>query len=214
MRYHLQKESEVHGVGAHFLMIDSINAFYWVDRASRPLPSAGDHRRNLSLQSVIETVVQEIRKLLQVQPMLVLATKANILGTGPLESSLKRTPLKGSQQGTSGLITSSSASENHFYRDFMPSVWQSFVTHRILLHASDENFQQRSLPIYFSQWVLPSLNFVDKFIAILKVLQHQAGMEVPEYVLPLTALLTELCYRREKEDLLAQFIITIALSIN
>lgn len=30
----LKKEKEVHGVGVHLLMIDSIGAFHWVDRAS------------------------------------------------------------------------------------------------------------------------------------------------------------------------------------
>lgn len=47
-------------------------------------------RKYLSLQSVAETVVQEIRKLLQVQPMLVLATKTNILGMGAITSDVKR----------------------------------------------------------------------------------------------------------------------------
>ncbi|OVA14976.1 hypothetical protein BVC80_65g23 [Macleaya cordata] len=83
--YRLQKETEANGVAAHFLMIDSISAFYWADRASTPLPVGGDNRKSLSLHSVVETVVQEIRKLLQVQPMILLATKATILGDGELK---------------------------------------------------------------------------------------------------------------------------------
>lgn len=37
-------------------------------------------RKGLSLQNVSETVVQEIKKLLLVHPMLVIVTKATILG--------------------------------------------------------------------------------------------------------------------------------------
>lgn len=47
-------------------------------------------RRYLSLQSVAEAVVQEIRKILQLQPMLVLATKTNIYGMGAITSDTKR----------------------------------------------------------------------------------------------------------------------------
>ncbi|XP_059594755.1 DNA repair protein XRCC2 homolog isoform X3 [Vitis vinifera] len=80
LRYRLQRARETHGVTAHFLMIDSIGAFYWVDRASTSLHLESNSRKRLSLQSISETVVEEIRKLLLVHPMLVLATKATILG--------------------------------------------------------------------------------------------------------------------------------------
>lgn len=38
------------------------------------------HRKCISLQSISDTVVQEIRKLLLVHPMLVIATKEIMLG--------------------------------------------------------------------------------------------------------------------------------------
>ncbi|XP_042508106.1 DNA repair protein XRCC2 homolog isoform X2 [Macadamia integrifolia] len=129
----LQKESEAHGVGVHFLMIDSISAFYWVDRASAMLPIGGDKRKSISLQSVTETVVQEIQNLLQMQPMLVLASKATIFGDGPLSSEAKR---KWSLQDASDLKTSTMDLQKYSYRDYMPSVWQSFVTHRVLVRVS------------------------------------------------------------------------------
>ncbi|XP_077234626.1 homolog of X-ray repair cross complementing 2 (XRCC2) [Tasmannia lanceolata] len=164
-RYRLQKENEAHGTSVGFLMIDSINAFYWGDRASNPLPLEGDNRKIPSLQSITESVVQEIRKLLQVQSMLVLATKATILGMGAITNEVKRTSTKFSSSDNSDLRTSRRP-EKHFYHEYMPSVWQLFVTHRIVLQVSDENFvdgKDRSFPIYLSQWVLPPLNFLDKF---------------------------------------------------
>lgn len=165
MRYQLQKESEAHGGGVHFLMIDSISAFYWVDRSSKPLAQLGDNRKHISLQSLAETVVQEIRKLLQVQPMLVLATKADMFGNASTNE-LKRTTRKWPLHDTLDSRTSSRTTKDQLYREYMPSVWQSFVTHRILLHISGENFageHRELLPIYTSEWVLPSLNFLDKF---------------------------------------------------
>ncbi|XP_026388185.1 DNA repair protein XRCC2 homolog isoform X1 [Papaver somniferum] len=118
LRYRLQKESKGKSVAAHFLMIDSIGAFYWADRASTPLPVGGDNRKSLSLQSVVETVVKEIQKLLLVQPMLLLATKATILGGGDFKRSFGRAP-----QDASDFRTTRS-SQNHSYREYMPSVWQ------------------------------------------------------------------------------------------
>lgn len=47
-------------------------------------------RKRLSLQSISETVVEEIRKLLLVHPMLVLATKATILGDTYSTNEVKR----------------------------------------------------------------------------------------------------------------------------
>lgn len=47
-------------------------------------------RRGLSLQTVSDTVVQEVRKLLLVHPMLVLATKAANLGDKYLKNEVKR----------------------------------------------------------------------------------------------------------------------------
>ncbi|XP_043713341.1 DNA repair protein XRCC2 homolog [Telopea speciosissima] len=159
----LQKECEAHGVGVHILMIDSISAFYWVDRASAMLSIGGDKRKSISLQSVAETVVQEIQKLLEVQPMLVLASKATIFGDGSLSSEAKR---KWSSQDTSDLKTSRMDPQKYSYRDYMPSVWQSFITHRVLVRVSDEdlaNSKHQITPIYETEWLLPPLSFLDKF---------------------------------------------------
>uniref|UniRef100_A0A453G0X9 RecA family profile 1 domain-containing protein n=1 Tax=Aegilops tauschii subsp. strangulata TaxID=200361 RepID=A0A453G0X9_AEGTS len=75
-----EARSEVFGIGVYFLMLDSIGAFYWIDRALQPTRESKG--KTLSFQSITETVVQEIHKFLQLQPILVLVTKAPIYGEG------------------------------------------------------------------------------------------------------------------------------------
>ncbi|XP_059640736.1 DNA repair protein XRCC2 homolog isoform X2 [Cornus florida] len=138
LHYQLQKEKEAHGVGVHFLMIDSIGAFHWIDRASTSLPLTGKSRKSFSFQNVSETVVQEIRKLLLVHPMLVLATKAANLGdkysTKEVNSPLLHTEyLCELQVGMKPTCDDGgSSNQNH--------------------------------PIYLSEWLLPPLSLVNKFI--------------------------------------------------
>ncbi|XP_030526591.1 DNA repair protein XRCC2 homolog isoform X2 [Rhodamnia argentea] len=81
LHHRLQKEKESNGIGGHLLMIDSIGAFHWVDRASTTLPLGGKNRKCLSLQNVLEIVVEDLRKLLLIHPMLVIVTKTAIVGT-------------------------------------------------------------------------------------------------------------------------------------
>ncbi|KAJ0037475.1 hypothetical protein Pint_22599 [Pistacia integerrima] len=80
LHYRLRRESEAHGISVYCLLIDSIGAFHWVDRACRPLPMGGDNRKSLSLLGVSETVVQEVSNLLLLHPMVVIATRTTILG--------------------------------------------------------------------------------------------------------------------------------------
>ncbi|XP_021293360.1 DNA repair protein XRCC2 homolog isoform X1 [Herrania umbratica] len=167
LHYRLQKEKEAHGINVHFLLIDSIGAFHWVDRGSSSFLLEGDNRKSLHLQSVSQTVVQEIRKLLLVHPMLVMATKAAILGNrySMNESRWNNRKWPSTDNPHSRSVTSSD--QQVPYREFMPAVWQSFVTHRILVRATDDDFvngEHRNVSIYRSEWLLPPLNSLDKFI--------------------------------------------------
>ncbi|KAG5534021.1 hypothetical protein RHGRI_022242 [Rhododendron griersonianum] len=133
LHYQLQKERETHGVD--FLMIDSIGAFYWIDRASTSVALKGNNRKCHSLQSVSESIIQEIRKLLLVHPMLVLATKAANLGE--LKSPLSHTEYLYELQVRK------------------QDLW---------LFPACEDSKHHNSPIYLSQWLLPSLSLSDKFI--------------------------------------------------
>ncbi|KAL9247973.1 hypothetical protein vseg_021341 [Gypsophila vaccaria] len=152
-----------------FMMIDSIGAYYWVDRASTSFPLGSNNRKILSLQSVMEAVVLEIRNIMMVQPMLVIATKATIFGDSSTTNDVKRTFRKWSSHDASGQNTTEKGPVNTFHREYMPSAWQSFVTHRIFVRPS--NSEQRSgnhssakEQVYLAQWLQPSLGFTDKFV--------------------------------------------------
>ncbi|XWS22995.1 hypothetical protein CRYUN_Cryun29cG0082900 [Craigia yunnanensis] len=158
LHYRVQKEREAHGVNVLFLLIDSIGAFHWVDRGSSSFSLEGHNRKSLDLQSVSETVVLEIKKLLLVHPMLVMATKVAILGN--------RNYRKWSATDNPHSRNVTSSDQQLPYREYMPAVWQSFVTHRILVQTTDGDFVNgdQNVPIYMLEWLLPPLNSLDKFI--------------------------------------------------
>ncbi|XP_027170086.1 DNA repair protein XRCC2 homolog isoform X3 [Coffea eugenioides] len=128
MNNQLQKQKDIQGVGVHLLVLD---------------------RKSLSLQSVMENVVQDLQKLLLVHPLLVLATKNSISGDKSTADELMRN-------------TSSGPRPKH--REYMPSVWQSFVTHRIHVAASEHDGDHRRQRTYLTEWILPSVNFSDRFV--------------------------------------------------
>ncbi|CAL1366903.1 unnamed protein product [Linum trigynum] len=138
---------DVEGNGGHCLMIDNIGAFHWMDRAvsssAKSLPGCNG-RRGVSLDSIVEAVVREMKKVLVVHPMLVMVTKATVLG--------------GDRRG------SNDVTQNSLYREFMPLVWQSFVTHRLLVRAvDDDSCEQQSR--YLLEWLLSSpRSFVERFL--------------------------------------------------
>ncbi|CAI0397984.1 unnamed protein product [Linum tenue] len=140
-------EEEVEeGSGVHCLMIDNIGAFHWMDRAvssaAKSLPGCNG-RRGISLDSIVEAVVREMKKVLVVHPMLVMVTKATVLG--------------GDRSG------SNDVTQNSSYREFMPLVWQSFVTHRLLVRAVDDDSCEQTR--YLLEWLLSSpRSFVERFL--------------------------------------------------
>ncbi|XP_057250286.1 DNA repair protein XRCC2 homolog [Beta vulgaris subsp. vulgaris] len=171
LSYQLQTKRQELASKVYFMMIDSIGAYYWVDRASTSVPLGSNNRKIFSLQSVIEAVVREIQNFLQVQPMLVLATKATIFGDKSATNDIKRTFRKWSSEDASGHHTTESSPEK-VHREYMPSAWQqSFVTHRISVRpSSPESCATNCLnnttdeQVYLAQWLLPSLGFKDKFV--------------------------------------------------
>ncbi|KAK3222473.1 hypothetical protein Dsin_009498 [Dipteronia sinensis] len=126
LHFQLQKEREACGISVHFLMIDSIGAFHWVDRACRPLPH--------------EETVPPDRKLRKL-----------------------------STPDTSYADNVKSNTQHVPYYEYMPSVWQSFVTHRIAIRPTGEHCamgENKELSVYLSEWLLPPLKFSDKFAVL------------------------------------------------
>uniref|UniRef100_A0A0D9V8C3 Uncharacterized protein n=1 Tax=Leersia perrieri TaxID=77586 RepID=A0A0D9V8C3_9ORYZ len=163
-----QAKNEVLGVGIYFLMIDSIGSFYWMDRDSQPI--AESKGRTLSLQSMTETVVQKLRKFLQLQPVLVMVTKAPVYGEGfTTGNDFQRGTSKHTLEDSTMRCTGQEEEKRMSCREFMPSVWQSFVTHRIKLQDLGQEAElfsgqeNKELPLHTSEWMQPSLNAKDKF---------------------------------------------------
>ncbi|URD78074.1 DNA repair protein XRCC2 [Musa troglodytarum] len=113
-----------------------IGAFYWIDRASQPSPYGNCMRNIMSFQNLVETIVQEMHKFLEVQPLLVLASKACIFFAGSSTTDVQRTPTTWSSEDRNQWRTSNKEIEKLLYREYMPSAWQAFVTHRIHLQVS------------------------------------------------------------------------------
>lgn len=74
---------------------------------------------------------------------------------------------KWSSQDASGQYTKESSVENILHREYMPSAWQSFVTHRISVRPSSPEYSTSNSTneqVYLAQWLLPPLGFKDKFV--------------------------------------------------
>ncbi|KAF5193051.1 hypothetical protein FRX31_017362 [Thalictrum thalictroides] len=96
--------------------------------------------------------------------MLIFAIKATIFSEGFLTSDLKRNFRNASSRDAMYSL-GSRGSQKHSYREFMPSTWQHFITHRILVQVLEEEvlnkYQKHST--YTSEWLLPSLSLIDMF---------------------------------------------------
>ncbi|XP_057793569.1 DNA repair protein XRCC2 homolog [Salvia miltiorrhiza] len=156
LHHRLHQEKEKGGSAVYILLIDSIGAFYWMDRALPSSSTRNNNRKSLSLQTVVETVVQEIQRLLVVHPILVLATKSAVFGDKQSTTDVIR---KRPDEKTSD----PRGPQNKPYRDFMPSVWQSLVSHRMLLRSLDGESKNQNRPTFSTEWLLPSLNSMDYF---------------------------------------------------
>ncbi|KAH6776659.1 hypothetical protein C2S52_014220 [Perilla frutescens var. hirtella] len=152
----LQQEKEKRGSAVYMLLIDSIGAFYWMDRALPSSSTGKNNRKSLSLQTVVETVVHEIQRLMAVHPILVLSTKSAAFGD-------KQSTTEVIRKRSNEKIPVSRGSQNTSHRDFMPSVWQSFVSHRLLLRASDGISKHQNHPTFSTEWLLPSLKSLEHF---------------------------------------------------
>ncbi|WCJ28522.1 hypothetical protein M5689_010217 [Euphorbia peplus] len=162
----LQKEKEAQGISVSFMMIDSIGAFHWTDRSSMSLNCQDNNRKSISLQNVTVTVVEEIKKLLLVHPMIVIATKATILGNKYATNEIKWN-LKRPHSMDSAAPSVSNSMQQLLHREYMPLVWQSFVTLRVLVKTADDHIvtdKSCNKSVYLSEWLLPSLGFVEKFV--------------------------------------------------
>ncbi|XP_039006403.1 DNA repair protein XRCC2 homolog [Hibiscus syriacus] len=98
--------------------------------------------------------------------MLVMATKAVVLGNKYSTNELTRNYGKWNVVDNPYSRNVTSSDRQLPYRENMPSVWQSFVTHRILVQATDDdlvNDEHRKGFVYLLEWLMPPVNSLDKF---------------------------------------------------
>ncbi|BBN08822.1 DNA-repair protein XRCC2 [Marchantia polymorpha subsp. ruderalis] len=167
----LLKQLEMeHGSSAQLLLIDSIGAFYWLDRAVRSVPTDAG-RKALSLHTVSEAVVRELGQLVRTYPsLLIMATKTIIhhepgkeysAQMGSSNQNIDRNQAEGNFSGT-GSAVNFHRKQGNFHREYMPAAWQGFVTHRLLLQGP---YRSGSNDVYFTaKWDIPPSNFVDRFV--------------------------------------------------
>ncbi|CAH8280798.1 unnamed protein product [Arabidopsis lyrata] len=158
------RQQEACGSQVGVLMIDSIGAFHWTDRLSSSLALETHNRKSLSLTNVVEMIVQELKKLLQVHSLVVLATKATIYEEKypAIENNRKFS----SNDDFPG--NAASKAQQPLIREFMPSSWQAFVTHKIIIRKSADHRSlqtgQQNLSAYLLEWLQPQLSSIDRFI--------------------------------------------------
>ncbi|CAM6102462.1 unnamed protein product [Calypogeia fissa] len=179
MRAFMYQVAAQHGTTAELLILDSIGSFYWLERTTRSA-SAQAGRKTLNLWTVSEAVVNELHRVVQNHPkLLIMATKAMILKSWPNEnpSSWKRghigrtnskmqrpgykkipEQLFKSDKYSSRSTTEESPIEQSGHHDFLPASWRGFVTHRIVLqgpYQSDAYALQSWHPQTDSETCLP-----------------------------------------------------------
>ncbi|KAL2631442.1 hypothetical protein R1flu_016128 [Riccia fluitans] len=159
-----------HGSSPQLLIIDSVGAFYWLDRAVRSA-SSGKGRKTLSLHSVSEAVVRELSQLVCTYPtLLILATKTIIHGdtTKEYSNQVGSSIIDRNQRDETFLGAGSSASkarswkQGQSHREYMPAAWQGFVTHRLLVQGPFDS--GRESLIFTAKWDLPPSDREDRFI--------------------------------------------------
>ncbi|KAJ3677884.1 hypothetical protein LUZ60_001687 [Juncus effusus] len=153
IRYIFERRNEISSNNIRFLLIDSIGAFHWLDRGNQTI---GDYKgKNISVQTSLEAIVHELKEILHIQPLLILATKSHLYSS------------ETSNEYHRNYNSNGNAERNFSFREFMPSVWQSFVSHRIRLQVSEELFSSNSsnetVQKYTSEWVQPQLNMKEIF---------------------------------------------------
>ncbi|XP_023643103.1 DNA repair protein XRCC2 homolog isoform X1 [Capsella rubella] len=158
------RQQESCGSQVGVLMIDSIGAFHWTDRLSSSLAMGSHNRKSLSLTNVVETIVLEIKKLLQAHSLVVIATKALIYEEKyPTNENNRKFSSNDELSGNAAI-----KAQQPPFREFMPSSWQAFVTHKIIIRKSADHHSsqtgQESLSAYSLEWLQPQLSSIDQFI--------------------------------------------------
>ncbi|GJP51175.1 hypothetical protein CLOM_g10339 [Closterium sp. NIES-68] len=116
------------------LLIDSIGAFYWLDRAVPPAHAPSDHGgRLLTWVTAAEVAARELHQLSQSHGVAVVAARTAIFGGRTLPPAA----MAAAAPDSSNVLVDSAAAPvvpAHVPpREYMPAAWQALVSHRLSL---------------------------------------------------------------------------------
>ncbi|GAQ89378.1 DNA recombination and repair protein [Klebsormidium nitens] len=161
----------------HLICIDSIGAFHWLDKG---LHLWAGHRDALTQSGLSKAVVTELKHIMKRHRPLMLATKSAIgapnrwrpYGSGSTTAS-GRSPQEGARGSHEDEDPELPQKAVLYHKEYMPAVWQDFVTHRLVLQgpASPDPggpHQQALLgpPVFSAQWEKPPGSDIAKFVIL------------------------------------------------
>lgn len=164
------------------LFIDSISAFYWMDRAALttlvPSPAAGLSGRPLNPSVVGDAIVRELRQLRRSYKLFVIAARTYLFSSSTSDSFWQRGNVQRSSRSDdiSGNDNQASSLRNRGVplsmwnrkkdnrQNFMPAVWQDFITHRVMLDMIPTLVGGgKEKQVFQAVWDLPSSYSIDQF---------------------------------------------------
>ena len=147
------------------LLLDSVGAFYWLDRSLRGGAEVMDDRERVergiavpySLGAVHRAVARELTELLQTQRASAIAAKATLSDSpgGGWDRDIR-----GAGEWSSG----SGGGDPWAFREHLPKAWQDLVTHRLLLQLSPQSQRGGGGEVVrLGKWHLPEVPLVHRF---------------------------------------------------
>eukprot|EP00850_Spirogloea_muscicola_P022658 SM000305S11816 [mRNA] locus=s305:95559:97960:- [translate_table: standard] len=139
-----------HGKGSiQLLAIDSIGAFHWLDRGARATTMPGTPKSTVLSSTVAsQAIVMHLRQHLRTYRMLVLASKCTIFtGSGYSHKQASRASTNSSYNG-----------------EYLPAVWQQFVTDRVHLQGPRPDIGPEAQHVFTAEWLSPAHHVGQMFV--------------------------------------------------
>lgn len=110
------------------------------------------------MQAVVREL-KELRKLSQPTGLLVMASKCNIYSSNFSDTNDWASGLRKDNRQVDSAHEKDSRRSGLQQREFMPAVWQEFITHRLLLQSKVDGTET----LFSAEWLRPALLNVDEF---------------------------------------------------
>ncbi|KAG0561382.1 hypothetical protein KC19_9G060500 [Ceratodon purpureus] len=155
--------AQSYGKAVRILVVDSIAAFYWLDRAAPSNGGGSSGKLGLSLQGVMQAVVRELKELRNLSHptgLLVMVSKCNIYSSNFTDGNDRFGGIQKENAEEDSTHEKDFKRLGQQQREFMPAVWQEFVTHRLLLKSQVADNNET---LFTAEWLRPALLTIDEF---------------------------------------------------